>query len=283
MDKHNMLSLQDTQRVYLELMKEFDKICKENSLRYDLCGGTLLGAVRHGGFIPWDNDIDVAMPRPDFEKLMKLDMNNKISLPPERELISLINGKFLRQFGRYIRKDVAKEEGMKDGSDCRFLGIDIFIVDGMPAGDNALKAQSFRVKQMRRFLHTSLERKGTSRKGKAAAFVKDLYRPLLKAVGSKKIAERLDKICRKYPFDSSEYVGCVNGMYGIKERWKKEEMLPQADYKFEDCVFKSYANYKIYLGNLYGDFMKLPPEDKRVPHGSEHYWVNEAKNVEEES
>ena len=89
MDKHNMLSLQDTQRVYLELMKEFDKICKDNSLRYDLCGGTLLGAVRHGGFIPWDNDIDVAMPRPDFEKLMKLDMKKKIDLPPERELISL--------------------------------------------------------------------------------------------------------------------------------------------------------------------------------------------------
>ena len=62
-----LLSLREMQQVYLELLREFDGVCQHHGLRYDLAGGSLLGAVRHGGFIPWDNDVDVCMPRPDYE------------------------------------------------------------------------------------------------------------------------------------------------------------------------------------------------------------------------
>ena len=64
-EERKVLSLEELQQVYLELLREFDRICRASHLRYDLCGGSMLGAVRHEGFIPWDNDIDVSMPRPD--------------------------------------------------------------------------------------------------------------------------------------------------------------------------------------------------------------------------
>ena len=66
MQAPELLSLKQMQQVYLELLKEFDALCQHHGLRYDLAGGSLLGAVRHGGFIPWDDDIDVCMPRPDL-------------------------------------------------------------------------------------------------------------------------------------------------------------------------------------------------------------------------
>ena len=69
MGEKNWLSLEETQQAFYEMLVEFDQICKRHGLRYDLCGGTMLGAVRHRGFIPWDDDIDVSMPRPDYEKL----------------------------------------------------------------------------------------------------------------------------------------------------------------------------------------------------------------------
>ena len=73
----DQLTLREMQQVYLELLEEFDGVCQAHGLRYDLAGGSLLGAVRHGGFIPWDNDVDVCMPRPDYERMLAL----KLAMP----------------------------------------------------------------------------------------------------------------------------------------------------------------------------------------------------------
>ena len=84
MENDNCLSLAETQQVYLELMTELDRVCRENGLRYDLGGGSLLGAVRHGGFIPWDDDIDINMPRPDYERLLAMQCGGTLKLPEHR-------------------------------------------------------------------------------------------------------------------------------------------------------------------------------------------------------
>ena len=75
-------------------------------------------------------------------------------------------------------------------------------------------------------------------------------------------------------YRTSEYVGIANGMYGAKERWKKADMLPQRLFRFGDGEFPGYVNYDIYLTNLYGDYMQLPPEEKRVSYCSEGYWAD---------
>lgn len=277
MQTPELLSLQEMQQVYLELLKEFDALCRKYHLRYDLAGGSLLGAVRHGGFIPWDDDIDVCMPRPDYQRLLELKEQGTLQLPSGRDVISHRDRTMARHFGRYVRHDVRRLSDMAEENDCPYIGMDIFPVDGLPKGNLAFKWQCFRIRQLRRFLLTSVEKKGTSRKGALAAKIKDIYRPLLKAIGPYRIAARLDRVCSRVPFEKAEYVGAVTGMYGSRERWSKEQMLPQCRMKFEDTDACVFSNYDIYLSNLFGDYMRLPPIEQQVPHCDSGYRVKETE------
>lgn len=266
MEKPQLLTLEQTQKVYLELLEEFDRICTKQGLRYDLCGGSMLGAVRHRGFIPWDNDIDLSMPRPDYERLLRLQQEGNLGMPAHRQVVSEWDKTFPRHFARYVRHDVKRVSEMAEDWDCPYIGIDIFPLDGIPTDEKAFARQIKRIQRLRRFLLTSVEKKGTSRRGKAAAMVKNLYRPILRLIGSYRLAHMLDRQCRRVDYETAEYVGIISGMYGLKERWRKADMLPQARFDFEGLQVLGFANYDIYLKNLYGDYMKLPPEDKRVPH-----------------
>lgn len=269
MEKPNLLSLEETQQIYLELLEEFDKVCKENGLRYDLCGGSMLGAVRHQGFIPWDNDIDLSMPRPDYERMLALKAEGKLGMPDHRDLISERDETFPRHFARYIRHDVKRISEMAEDWDCPYIGIDIFPLDGIPTDEKAFARQVKKIRRLRRFLLTSVEKAGTSRRGKVAAMIKNMYRPILRAVGCFRFAHMLDKECQRVDYETAEYVGIISGMYGLKERWSKKDMLPQASFNFEGLQVPGFANYDIYLTNLYGDYMKLPPKEKQVPHCDE--------------
>lgn len=277
MSSPELLSLKEMQQVYLELLKEFDSLCCEHGLRYDLAGGSLLGAVRHGGFIPWDDDIDVCMPRPDYLRLLELKQQGILQLPLGRDVISYRDKTMARHFGRYVRNDVRRLSDMAEADDCPYIGMDIFPIDGLPKGKLAFRWQCFQVCQLRRFLLTSVEKKGTSRRGAVAAKIKDIYRPILKKIGPYRIAGYLDRVCRRVSFDHAVYVGAVSGMYGSRERWRKEDMLPQKRIKFEDTEAFVFANYDIYLSNLYGDYMSLPPAEQQVPHCDSGYRVKETE------
>lgn len=277
MQTPDLLSLKEMQQVYLELLKEFDTICQEYNLRYDLAGGSLLGAVRHGGFIPWDDDIDVCMPRPDYQRLLELKAQGSLKLPSGRDVISHRDQSMARHFGRYVRHDVRRLSDMAEENDCPYIGMDIFPIDGLPKGKLAFKWQCFQIRQLRRFLLTSVEKRGTSRRGALAAKIKDLYRPLLKAIGPYRIAACLDRVCSRVPFEKAEYVGAVSGMYGTRERWLKAQMLPQKRMKFEDTEASVFANYDVYLSNLFGDYMRLPSVEQQVPHCDSGYRVKETE------
>lgn len=277
------LNLEETHVIFLELLKELVTICEENNIRYDLCGGTMLGAVRHRGFIPWDDDIDISMPRPDYERFLDLAMNKKLSLREDRDVISDRDDSLARNFARYIRKDIRRisRSGFSEDYDCPYIGLDIFTVDGMPENGIFLSMQLFLVKQLRRLTLTSVQKKNTSRKGKIAAKIKNIYRPVLKLIGPCRLARMSDKVCSLVSYDKAKYVGIVNGMYGKKERWLKCDMLPQKMFQFEDGNYKGYVNVDIYLSNIYGsNYMELPSEDKRKPHGSYLCWVEKENRKE---
>lgn len=266
------LTLKDKHLASLELLTEFIEICKEYNLRYDLCGGTLLGAVRHKGFIPWDDDVDVCMPRPDYEKLVQLKLLGKLHFNSNREFVCSRDNTLARQFGRYIRKDISYERNMSEDYDSPFFGMDIFIIDGIPENKVLFDIHLFLLRQVRRFMLTSIQKNGTTRKGKLAGMIKDSYRPILRAIGPYRLARCMDYLCGFYPFEKCKYVGCVSGMYGKREKWLKDDMLPQITLSFEDRECNSFRNYHIYLSNLYGKYMQLPPIEKQIPHGARAFW-----------
>ena len=267
------LNLGELQDANLRLLIEFDKLCRAFSLRYDLCGGTLLGAVRHGGFIPWDDDVDVSMPRPDYERLLELSSAKAIAFEPGRQIISNRDESFARHYARYIRLDLRRASDYSSEDDCPYIGIDIFPHDGMPSEEGASRRLVNRIGLTRKALLLSLSKPGASSRGKIVAFAKDVVRPCFRLIGPNKIARSLDRLCQSVPFSTAEFVGGISGMYGMKERWLKVEMLPQVEVDFCGHRFTTYKNYDAYLSSLYGDYMELPPAGQRVPHGDKAYWV----------
>lgn len=268
-----LLSLKEMQKVNLEMLYEFDEICRQNNLSYTLAGGTLLGAIRHKGFIPWDDDIDLNMNRPDYEKLMSLYNENKLKIPKNREIISNRNNTLARHYARYMRYDVKRVSEFSSDEDCPYIGIEIFVEDGVYSNKILFSFQIWRIKLIRKILLLSLSKPNVSSKGKAIAKLKNIIRPFFKKIGSMRIARHLENICKEVNFEKAKYVAGLNGMYGKKEVWSKEEVIPITYIDFEDGKFPCYKNYDKYLSNLYGNYMELPPKEKRIPHNDKGFRV----------
>ena len=140
------LNLRDVQAVGLEILLKFDEYCRRHGLRFYLCGGTLLGAVRHGGFIPWDDDVDVFMPRPDFDRLFELDKTDPIG--GGCELASVLNGKLPRAFAKLYDTRTRVDRPYLKPIGGPHLWIDILPVDGLPGNERACR----RLLRLRTFL-----------------------------------------------------------------------------------------------------------------------------------
>jgi len=137
---HNIEDIEEIQKVDLEILRFFDNVCRENNLTYFLSGGTLLGAIRHKGFIPWDDDVDLVMPRKDFEKLIEIldksDSNYKLFIPGCSEDYFYTFGKLVDTRTVLDEFDYCPIKGMG-------LYIDIFIMTGyqmtIPYGTKDIK------------------------------------------------------------------------------------------------------------------------------------------------
>ncbi len=259
-----VLSLNEVQKLELDMLIAFDNICKEHELYYTLCGGTLLGAIRHNGFIPWDDDIDVMMPRPYFDKLCDLIRSNAVVLPDHLKIVSMFTEPQLNiPFIKIIdTRTIVSEKYMESD---KHLWIDIFVMDGCPNNSLRLK-QVFKYQRwLRNLLFTKQTKPGTG-KSKLKVFFKGLIRTVLTPISSESLCRKLDKLSRTYDFNLCDYVGCVQWGYGPQERVHKAEWMNSIPVEFEGKTFPAPSNYDEYLTNLYGDYMTLPPLDKRTTH-----------------
>lgn len=240
--KYRLMSEDDIKQTQLGILKYLKKICAENNLRYFLCGGTLLGAVRHNGFIPWDDDIDVVMELNDLIKLSKILEKDKryrlISMFDDSGyfdecslMVDLNTVSYINRFPMQVEAGVS---------------IDIFILSGLPEGKKAIEAMN-----------------------KAKSIELECYNTLYSKEIHKQTVSKLIDYLNKYTFDESVNVAHVLGRFMYREITKQEYFSEAVQLTFEDEKFSCPCGYKDYLRDIYGNYMELPPVEERKKH---HYF-----------
>jgi lipopolysaccharide cholinephosphotransferase len=274
------LTFDEQKAVSYLILKQFAEFCDEHGLVYYLAYGTLIGAIRHNGYIPWDDDIDVWMPRADYDKL--LESFNREKRFPELKLISPFDKGARHTFVKIINTDTVKIETGTTYRDT-FLGVDIdvFPLDGQPTEEKAF-LKYFKRLDLRYKIHlcSILDHKHGSMKRRLAAGVAALIPQFM----IRRMIKKCDKLAKCYDYSTATYIGSKASLYNYtNDRYKKEDFSERIKVRFEDADFYAPVGYDKILRSLYKDYMQLPPEEKRVTHhANQCYWV-EAKEENEGS
>lgn len=265
--------INEIRSVEIDILNAFVQLCEKNNLKYSLAGGTLLGAIRHSGFIPWDDDIDVLMPRPDYEKFLNLTQGTL----REYSVRSIENNPQLhtRPFARVVCNDYMLELCTPPYKLPPW--IDIFPMDGMPEDYEQCRVYFKKLYKIKRLIALSWQHKSDSRKPAKKGngikhYLKRLLMPLIslsaKIIGHHNLLMVLQNTAKKTRYETCAYVGCVvAGGHGIRERMPKSDFEAMIKVPFEGEEYCSMGCYELYLSNLYGqNYMQLPPEDERKVH-----------------
>ncbi len=260
------MEMRDVQMVALDILKTIANVCEENNFKYTLAFGTLIGAIRHKGFIPWDDDVDIMMPRNDYEKLLEFLIKNPI------DNFKVFNHKYVQDYPLGIsrvcdmRYKIEEKSDRKSKRNCDMgIFIDIYPLDGLAdTYEDAKLAFSYTDKARANLLRIK------DQTTPALTFSLDSLRYMLSGIllkfkGVKGVQKELEKRARRFSFDECKYVGVPN--------WNWAQIVFQRDWfnefkrvQFEDGEFNVISNYDAMLREEYGDYMKLPPVEKRIYH-----------------
>lgn len=274
------LTLREVQLEELDILLKVRDFLEANDIRYSLCGGTMLGAVRHKGFIPWDDDVDLLMMREDFQKLRKIVEDCRPSLGDVEFHLPGDKG-YIYPFIKAVNPKIIVDYGKPEDN---HLWIDIFPMDHFP--DNKLMHRLYlqrlitleRALSIGTYSDENMRQRGyyDSLPGRLKMYVaRGLYRLL---GGYEKISRRMDRLAqdmnRKY-IDSG-HVGDASWPNGMNDYFAVGWCFPTVKMQFEGHELNVPEKYDAYLTRFYGDYMTLPPEEKRQTHYLTAYRVKES-------
>lgn len=261
------ISAQELKKIQLDILKRVADFCDNNDITYFLAFGTLIGAIRHKGYIPWDDDIDIAIPRPDYDKFISL-FNKDNSLV---QVISIENNMHYGFSFAKVHDTRTIINETQYHQDYFGVYIDIFPVDGIKD-----KAQIYKLRRINKFLHT--KKANYTQRKLSKKIINALGKIILLPFSTHSILKYIDTISRQCPFGSTPKAGCIcDSVVGERAMVDTEVFLGSIIHEFEGSKFKIPIGYDVWLRSIYGDYMQLPPEDKRKTHHVfEAWWKDNA-------
>ena len=270
-------NLRKLQLTEFALMKDFDRICKKHGLRYYLLGGTLLGAVRHGGFIPWDDDVDLCMPRPDYMRFLDI-AGEELAGKPGIGLVSVYSDDTYRQ-GMAKITDSSVQVINRSANEERHevAWIDIIPMDGFPTGISAI-LQKIRLLFWRvmdctaEFDYVIDTKRDRGFAGNLAVKMLGAFSKVVRPYGDDfhRVLMNTERCLGRYSYDESPRTINLHAARGFREIFDREWLGEGRIVEFEGIPFVAPANIEAVLEAIYGpDYMTPPPEGERNWHNSE--------------
>lgn len=253
------LDITEIRKISLEILIDVSNFCEKNGIRYFLACGTLLGCIRHQGFIPWDDDIDIMIPRPDYEKFID-EYNGKYKVCNPK------NGMYF--YAKVYDDNTVLFENNIDYKKYKPIGIniDVFPLDGIVKNDKVVK-KKIKISSILEMLLRLSNQPIFYRKNPFKA----INRIIPRIIGSKNIVKLIEMNAKSYGYDNSDYVIRYKDTPNGKTEALPKEIFGQSRMQFEKKEFIVPTGYHEWLSSFFGDYMIIPPKEKQIIHNRDAY------------
>lgn len=266
------ISLQEMQQLELAILLELDAVCKKHGLRYYLDGGTLLGAVCYDGFIPWDDDIDIKMPRPDYERLLTLQSE----FPAHIRLEAPSRAKCEYTFLKLVDQRTVLQEDSDGKSKLTGVYIDVLPMDGHPNDPKKCANHIAALNRCSNLFHGSLTHfRGMKQKKGPINKLRGWFFGII--CSPWRLMRYMRRLVLRYPYDESDCVGLLVEGDPIRERFEKSWLEPPVMMEFEGHLFPAPNQAEKHLSIFYRKpisrelyYQRLPKIPS--PHRHQVYW-----------